>query len=174
MVERGIFGPEEQVELLDGELFTMTPQNSAHATAVLLVHDALRRNFGSGFHVRTQLPLAVDPLSQPEPDVVVVPGSPRDYRDAHPSTALLVVEVADTTLAHDRDRKGSLYARAGIAEYWVVNLIDRVLEVYRDPAPSHAAHYGWAYRTALHLNPPDPVSSLAAPQAEITVSEFLP
>lgn len=101
-----------------------------------MTQDALRKAFGEGTHVRIQLPLALDPSSEPEPDVTVVRGSPRDYRDAHPSAALLVVEVADTTLSHDRDQKGSLYARAGVADYWIVNLVDQVLEVYRDPGPS--------------------------------------
>ncbi|MBI4572140.1 MAG: Uma2 family endonuclease [candidate division NC10 bacterium] len=110
-------------------------ENHGHGPCVL-TQDALRKAFGEGTHVRIQLPLALDPSSEPEPDVTVVRGSPRDYRDAHPSAALLVVEVADTTLSHDRDQKGSLYARAGVADYWIVNLVDQVLEVYRDPGPS--------------------------------------
>ncbi|MBI2370409.1 MAG: Uma2 family endonuclease, partial [Deltaproteobacteria bacterium] len=104
----------------------------------------------------------------------VVPGSPRDYLDAHPTTALLVVEVADTTLVYDRDLKGSLYARAGIAEYWIVNLTDRALEVYRDPAPSPRARYGSSYQTFQRLSPPDSVSPLAAPWARIAVADLLP
>ena len=174
LIEAGIFHPEERVELIDGEILTMTPQKSPHATAVCLVADALRGAFGSGHHVRVQLPLALDPDSEPEPDVAVVAGAPRDYRDAHPATALLVVEVADTTLAFDRERKGSLYAGAGIAEYWIVNLSDQVLEVYREPAAAPSAQYGWSYRVAQRLSPSDVVSPLAAPHGRITVSDLLP
>jgi Uma2 family endonuclease len=173
LAETGIFHPEERVELIDGELVLMTPQKSVHATAVRLVEDALRIAFGSGYDVRAQLPLALDPDSEPEPDVAVVAGAPRDYRDAHPATALLVVEVADTTLTFDRERKGSLYARAGIAEYWIVNLADRLLEVYRDPAPAPSAQYGWSYRVTQRLSPSDSVNPLATSQARIAVSDLL-
>ena len=174
LIETGVFHPEERVELIDGELVVMTPQKSVHATAVRLVDEMLRMAFGSGHDVRAQLPLALDPDSEPEPDVAVVAGTPRDYRNAHPTTALLVVEVADTTLAFDRERKGSLYARAGIAEYWIVNLADRVLEVCRDPGPVASAQYGWSYRVTERLSASDSVSPLAAPQARIAVSDLLP
>src|SRR5262245_20020766 len=120
MIVAGIFGPEERVELLDGEILYVSPQESPHATGISLTLDALIRAFGDSFYVRCQLPLALDPHSEPEPDITVVRGRPRDFRDHHPETALLVVEVADSSLAHDRRRKGSLYARAGIEEYWIV------------------------------------------------------
>jgi Uma2 family endonuclease len=174
LIETGVFHPEERVELIDGELVVMTPQKSVHATAVRLVDEMLRMAFGSGHDVRAQLPLALDPDSEPEPDVAVVIGMPRDYRDAHPTTALLVVEVADTTLAFDRERKGSLYARAGIADYWILNLADRVLEVYRDPVPAPSALYGWHYRVPQRLSASDSVSPLAAPRARVAVSDLLP
>ncbi len=174
LIETGIFHPEERVELIDGELVVVTPQKSIHATAICLAEDVLRIAFGSGCNVRAQLPLALDPDSEPEPDVAVVAGTPRDYRDAHPTAALLVVEVADTTLAFDRERKGSLYARAGIAEYWIVNLADRVLEVHRDPGPVPSAQYGWSYRATQRLSASDSVSPLAAPRARIAVSDLLP
>jgi len=173
LVARGVFRPGERAELIDGEILTMTPQGSAHATAVCLVEDALRAAFGPGYIVRAQLPLALDPTSEPEPDVAVVRGSPRDYRDAHPTTALLVIEVADTTLAFDRDWKGSLYARAGVADYWIVNLTDRLLEVYRDPAPVASAKYGCEYRSVQRLGPSDSVRPLAS-QALIAVRDLLP
>lgn len=79
------------------------------------------------------MPLNLTPVSQPEPDIAVVKGSARDYAVAHPTTALLVVEVAESTLAFDRGEKASLYAGAGISEYWVLNLVARRLEVSRDP-----------------------------------------
>ncbi len=83
------------------------------------------------YTVRNQMPLALDENSEPEPDVAVVPGKARDYTQAHPTTAVLVVEVADATLRLDRKTKQAVYARNGIAEYWIVNLKDNSLEVYR-------------------------------------------
>ena len=123
-----MFGPEDRIELLDGRLVAREPQGGRHATAVALVRAALEKAFGRSFYIRKEKPIALDETSEPEPDVVVVPGRPRDYRDAHPSRPVLVVEVADTSLALDRLRKAGLYARAGIADYWVVNLVDEVLE----------------------------------------------
>jgi Uma2 family endonuclease len=167
MIAAGLFAPGERVELIDGEILQVAPQGSFHATAVQLAGDALRVAFGCGFHVRTQLPLAFDPASEPEPDVAVVPGVPRDYREAHPTNALLVVEIADATLVHDRQRKGSLYARAGIREYWIVNLVDRCVEVYRDPLQ---ARYGSSRRCL----PGDHITPLAAPESKISVADILP
>ena len=174
MVTAGIFPPGERVELVDGEILAMTPQGSAHATAVSLTEEVLRVLFGRGYNVRVQMPLALDPSSEPEPDLTVVPGSPRDYRDAHPTSAFLLVEVADTTLQYDREQKGSLYARAGVAEYWIVNLLDRCVEVYREPAPSSQGRYGWGYRTVHTYTAEDRLSPLTAPQARVSVADLLP
>jgi len=167
MIATGLFAPDERVELIDGEILQVTPQGSFHATAIQLAGDALRVAFGPGFHVRTQMPLALDPISEPEPDVAVVPGSPRDYREAHPTAALLVVEIADATLVHDRQRKGSLYARAGIQEYWIVNLVDRCVEVYRDPLLGH-------YDSSRRYLPGDHITPLVAPESKISVADILP
>jgi Uma2 family endonuclease len=123
--------------------------------------------------VRVQLPIALDDESEPEPDLAVVSGGPRDYAN-HPSRPALVVEIADSTLAFDREHKGSLYARARLPDYWIVNLVDRTLEVYREPAPDAAGQFGWAYRTALTLGPDEHVTLLAAPDARILVADFLP
>ena len=116
MIAAGLFAPGERVELIDGEILTVTPQGSLHATAVRLAEDALRVSFGPGFDVRAQLPLSCDAHSLPEPDLAVVSGQPRDFRDSHPITAVLIVEIADTTLEYDRQRKGRIYARAGIRD----------------------------------------------------------
>jgi len=167
MIAAGLFAPGEQVELIDGEILQVTPQGSFHATAIRLTEDALRAAFGSAFDVRAQLPLALDPASEPEPDVVVVPGSPRDYREAHPTAALLVVEIADATLVHDRQRKGSLYARADIQEYWIVNLVDCCIEVYRDPLQGR-------YGSSRRYLPGDQITPLAAPESKISVADILP
>jgi Uma2 family endonuclease len=167
MVETGILGPEDRVELIQGEILTMSPQKSAHATGVQLAGDALRAAFGEGFVVRTQLPLAVGGESEPEPDVAVVAGSPRDFRDAHPTTAELIVEVAEASLELDRGVKKSLYAAAGIREYWILDLVERRLEVHREPT-------GRAYGKSRALQPNDSISPLARPAARLRVAELLP
>lgn len=119
-------------------------------------------------------PPALDPYSEPEPDVSVVQGSYLDYRDNHPSTALLVVEISESTLELDRERKGSLYARAGIPEYWILNLPERKLEVYRDPAPATTGRYGWEYKSVQNYAAEQSVALLHAPEAQIRVEELLP
>jgi Uma2 family endonuclease len=174
MIDAGILASGERAELIGGEILTMTPQKSPHAAAVSLAQIAVQVAFGPGCHARVQLPLALDPDSEPEPDVVVVAGGPRDYRHAHPRTALLVVEVADTTLGFDRERKGSLYARAGIAEYWIVNLVEAVVEVYRDPTVATEAPFGWAYRSAMRLGMAETIVPLGASTSRVAVPDLLP
>ncbi len=173
MIEHGLFGPDERLELIDGEILTVTPQGTPHAGTIGLVQDVLCVVFGHT-HVRVQLPFALDPASEPEPDLAVVAGTPRDYLAAHPDSALLIVEVAETTLGFARRSKGSLYARAGIAEYWIVNVGDGALEVYRNPAEDRAAPYGHAYGDTQILRAGDIVVPLAAPGAEISVAELFP
>jgi len=119
-VTASIFQPGDRVELVGGQLVVREPQGSPHAVAVQLAEDALRVAFGPGWVVRVQMPVALDDESEPEPDVAVVPGTARDYRHGHPTHAVLVVEVAESSLRRDREDKGGLYARAGIADYWIV------------------------------------------------------
>jgi Uma2 family endonuclease len=145
MTEAGVLTENDRVELIGGEVLTVTPQKSPHATGVVLASEALRRVLTPDLHVRTQLPLALGDDSEPEPDIAVVSGSIRDYRDAHPESALLVIEVSDSTLAFDQHLKGSLYAREHVAEYWIVNLIELGVEIYRDPAEDSSARFGWSY-----------------------------
>ncbi len=173
LVDLGIF-MGERLELLDGLLVVREPQGSPHAAIVTQVGQVLASAFGAGWHVRLHAPLALDEDSEPEPDVAVVAGTPRDYINAHPSTAALVVEVADSSLRLDRRLKGGLYARAGLPEYWVVNLVDGLLEVHRAPEPVADAAYGWAYRSVDILRPPATVTPLAAPGARIPVAALLP
>jgi Uma2 family endonuclease len=174
LVELGAFQPGERLELVGGELLVREPQGSPHMTAIGLTEDALRVRFGLGWTVRVQGPIALDDESEPEPDVAVVEGSRRDYASAHPTRPALLVEVADTSLAMDRVHKGSLYARARVADYWIVNLVDRVLEIYREPVPAPEAPYGWQYSNVRTLGPSDFVSPLAAQDARIAVADLLP
>ena len=167
MIAAGIFHPEARLELVDGEIVEMTPQGSAHATAIQLIEDALRPAFGAGHAIRIQLPLALDATSEPEPDVAVVTGHPRDYKDAHPDTAVLVVEVAETSLTYDRLTKGSLYARSGIPEYWLLDLGRRQLEVYRRPQ-------GEGFLDTASFSETDRVAPAAVPDAALRVADLLP
>jgi Uma2 family endonuclease len=118
--------------------------------------------------------LPLDARSEPEPDVSVVRGSPRDYRYAHPSRPALVVEVALASLSLDRTRKCRAFARAGVPEYWIVNLVDRVLEVHREPGRLDDARRRWGYRSVQTLGPDAAVGPLAAPGARIPVADLLP
>jgi Uma2 family endonuclease len=174
LVEHGFFGCNERLELLDGLLLVKEPQSSTHMTALRLVEDALRIAFGRGWDVRGQGPVALDRRSEPEPDVSVVRGSPRDYREAHPGNPVLVVEVALASLRLDRTRKCRAYARAGVPEYWIVNLVDRALEVHREPVLRETPRRRWAYRSVQPLGPDASVSPLAAPAARIAVADLLP
>jgi Uma2 family endonuclease len=173
LIEQGTFHGEH-LELLDGLLVVREPQGSRHGAAVTAIRDVLARAFGEGYVIRPQLPVALDDKSEPEPDLVVVPGAPWDYADAHPSTPLLLVEIAETSLALDRRHKAGLYARAGIADYWIVNLVDLLLEVSREPVASGAARAGWEYASVQVLTRGAAVSPLAAPGARIAVTDLLP
>jgi Uma2 family endonuclease len=174
LIEKGVFGPEDHVELLDGVLVVREPQGSRHSGVVDLVRAALERAFGKGYYVRGDKPMALDPASEPEPDVAVFPGRTRDYLDALPSAPVLVVEVADSSLALDRLRKTGLYARAGIADYWIVNLVDEVVEVYRQPVKAPSRPYGWKYGSVRLFKRSAVIGPLAAPRARVRVADLLP
>ena len=168
--ELGLFGPEERLELLDGEIYAkMSPRKPPHSTAVGHAGDVLAGLFGPGFHARTEQPLILNDLGEPEPDIVIVPGARFDYQTEHPhaAAALLVVEVADTSLRFDRRTKGEAYARAGISDYWIVSLRKRQLELHRDPTGSR-------YRSITVLSEEDTVTPLAAPHTTLRVSDLLP
>lgn len=174
MAESGMLALDERTELIEGDIIQMSPQNSPHITAVILMADALRTAFGQDYVIRTQLPLALSEISEPEPDVAVVPGTPRDYRDAHPTTALLIVEVSDATLIYDRSRKTSLYAKAGIEDYWIVNMVHQRLEVYRNPVSMPEQPFGHGYKNVTLYMATDSVAPLAAPQSFVAVVDILP
>jgi Uma2 family endonuclease len=124
--------------------------------------------------VQTQGPLGLGSRSEPEPDVSVIRGSPRDYAHAPPTHAALVVEVAELALRAARGRKAALYARAGIADYWILNLVDRVLEVHREPARPGPARSRWGYASVETLGADASVVPLAMPGATIRVADLLP
>jgi Uma2 family endonuclease len=158
--------------LIDGVIWEQGPMDPPHANALEMVTEAVRTAFGTGWRFRVQLPLHVGALTNPMPDLAVVAGQPGNH--PHPTTAALVVEVADTTLAADTTEKAEKYATAGIADYWVLDLNARPLLVFRDPQPLPAGLGATAYRTRLTLGPTDRVSPLASPNASILVGDLLP
>ena len=174
LIELGVFQPDEDIELIGGELIVAEPQGAPHYTAIRKTAKALEAAFGPGWDVRMEGPIGLDAESEPEPDVAVVPGSLDDYAREHPSRPVLTVEIAESSLALDRRHKGSLYARAGLADYWILNLVDRVLEVYRAPVADAAAPFGWRYAQREVLDTFARVTPLAAPQASVSVSQLLP
>ena len=173
LIELGVLHEDEPVELLAGRLVVREPQRTPHAVATQLTAEALRAAFGAGWSVRVQLPIALDDESEPEPDVAVVHGVPRDYLREHPSVPALVVEVARDSLRADRMLKARLYARAGIQDYWIVNLVERVLEVHRAPVrprPGRAV----VYTDVRRVTAQETVTPLSAPAATIVVADLLP
>jgi len=174
LIDLGVFSPDERLELLDGALVVREPQGSRHAAAIRKVLDSLRAALGDAWRLDSQLPLALDDASEPEPDVSVVPHDPHAYRHAHPSHAVLVVEIAETSYRTDREYKFSLYARAGIAECWLVDVVNERVEVHREPEVSPAALYGWHYRSIETLRSPAVVRPLITPRTPIRVADLLP
>jgi len=174
LIDVGFFQPGEHLELLGGHLIVSEPQGTLHAVAVGLVEEALRACFGSGWVVRVQMPIALDDESEPEPDVAVVPGTHRDYETAHPTRPALLVEVAESSLAAARGTKAALYAHAGIADYWILNLVDRVLEVCRDPVTMATESAGWGYRAVTVLHTGASIAPLARPDVPVEVASLLP
>ena len=145
LIDLGLFRPGEAIELL-----------------------------GAAWYVRTQGPIGLDDESEPEPDVAVVPGGVEDYGRAHPSRVVLIVEVAETSLAVDREYKASLYARAGVPDYWILNLVDRMLEIYREPRADAAAPFGWSYGRSGIIGPRASVTPLEVSGSSVPVSQLLP
>jgi Uma2 family endonuclease len=172
--DQGYF-QDRRVELIDGEIVEMSAQKNPHTVGVGLVQTALQQAFGANFWARNQATLDLSPVSLPDPDVAVVAGGIRTYTTmAIPTSALLVVEVSETTLAFDQTRKASLYAAAGIQDYWILNLIDDQLEVYRNPQADPSQAFGFAYASVVVLGPADHVTPLALPGARIPVVDLLP
>lgn len=133
LVRAGVLRDDDRVELLEGLVVASPPQGPLHAAVLAAVDEELRRAVGGRATLRVQMPLLAGPRSAPEPDLAVVPGRPFDYARRHPDSALLVVEVAESSLPQDRLTKSRIYAAAGVPEYWIVNLRDGVLEVLTRP-----------------------------------------
>jgi Uma2 family endonuclease len=163
LVALGAFA-DERLELLQGALVAMSPQHAPHAATISRLTKLLVRRLGDSFELRFQLPLAIADDSEPEPDVAIVAAG--DYERAHPTTALLVIEVADSSLARDR-RKAALCAAAGIPECWIIDLAARVVEIYSAPSATGYA----AQRTATSG---ELLRAIAVPELALAITELLP
>lgn len=172
LVELGLF-QGQRLQLIEGRILHVSPQGPDHSIAIELAERVLRRWFPSGYRIRAQMPFWAADGSDPEPDLAVIAGDdPRAMRD-HPSAAVFIVEVSDTTLRLDR-AKARLYAASGVTDYWIVNLAARVIEVHREPLPGGGPATGPAYAKTTVLGPDDGIAPLASPTLPVKVAEFLP
>jgi Uma2 family endonuclease len=167
MAEVGVLKPDARVELLNGEIIDMSPIGPFHGWIVNRLNDFFAQNAKGRWMVSPQNPLRLDDHSQPQPDIMLVKRT-NDYPKRHPvpGDVLLLIEVSDTTLELDRSEKLPAYGRAGIKEVWIVNLVDEVIEVYREP---HFTGYG--SKTILQTG--DTAQPLAFPDVSIKLAELL-
>jgi Uma2 family endonuclease len=164
----------QKAELWGGEIMVASPQGPGHFIAIYRTVRVLETAWGVGVCVRMQGPLTFALIAEPEPDVAVVPGRWEDYTAEHPKTALLVVEVSDSTLAGDRGPKASLYAAGGITDYWIINLVQGQLEVYRQPVADASQPHGHRYARCTIYFRGQTITPLAAPSVSIAVSDLVP
>jgi Uma2 family endonuclease len=169
LLRRGVLTREDRVELLEGVIVEKEPMDPPHAFAVAKLTELLVPQLRGRAHLRPQLPLVIGSHSAPEPDLAIIAGPVTAWERAHPGTALLAIEVAKSSLVRDRLSKSRIYARAGVLEYWIVNLRDRVLEVSRDPDPARGL-----YRDQRVLPPGDSIAPLALPDLAVEVVAILP
>jgi Uma2 family endonuclease len=159
--------------LIDGQIIEEGPMNPPHRIALEMTDAAVRAAFGPGWRFCGQMPLILGQTTDPEPDFAVVSGPVRGAT-AHPTTAALVIEVADSSLRFDLTEKMSLYAAGGIADYWVLDVAGARLVVHRGLRPDPAQRFGHGYAQVTEYGPADSVSPLAAPAAAVRVADLLP
>lgn len=173
MAELGMF-EGRRTEFLEGEIIEMPTMKGPHATALELTYNAVRDVFAKDFAVRSQSPIALSDDFETVPDVFVIKGNARDFGNNLPKTADLVIEISDTTLSYDRNRKASLYAKFRITDYWVLNLKERTLEMYRQPSEDENAFYGFSYEDKQTFGETEEISALVKPDVKIKVADLLP
>ena len=168
MGEAGILGEDDRVELIDGEIVTMSPIGSPHSAAVDRITQRLILRLGERAIVRVQSPVRLDTYSEPQPDITVLRARDDFYRSAHPhaSDVLLVIEVAETSLRYDREVKAPLYARAGIVEYWLVDLSGGTVTC-------HASPQNGSFRDVAVHRPGESVSPRSLPGVAIAVDDLI-
>ncbi|MFN8599438.1 MAG: Uma2 family endonuclease [Candidatus Binatia bacterium] len=169
LAQQGVFGPDDRVELLEGVIVAMPPHETRHSAGVRRAHRALSRAVGERAVIQVQLSLEAGAASVPEPDVAILPGTIEDYDHRHPRSALLVVEVADSSLPQDRLTKSRIYAAAGIPEYWILNVRHGCLEVHRRPDVALRT-----YGERRVLGGGEEIGLLALPGAVVAVDDLLP
>lgn len=169
LVAVGVIGEDDSVELLDGMIVSAPPQGPLHSAVLMAAGEAVRSAVGGRGALRVQMPLVAGPRSVPEPDLAVVTGGPVDYLRNHPDHALLVVEIADSSLPFERLTKSRVYAGAGVPEYWIVNLRDRRLEIFTQPDVE-----GRVYRSTRTAAPGERVQLLALEDAFVEVASLFP
>ena len=167
--ELGILDTNERTELIAAQITLMAAKGTSHATSLYLLANALRDQLGSTALIRTQDPIQLDDFSEPEPDLAIVRGTVLDYAERHPRPrdVYLVVEVADSTLKHDCETKDKIYAQAGITDYWVIDVKNRQLNIFRDPTPM-------GYRSHLILTEPNQAGPLAFSSLVLSLTSILP
>lgn len=168
--ELGLFSAEARLELVNGEVYEhVSPIGAPHSTAAENTADALRLLVRPGMRVLQERPLQISGDTEVQPDIIVVHDDRARFAIRHPEPrdVTLLVEISDTTLSYDRGRKLAIYAAAGIAEYWIVNLADRRLEVYRDPVA------GTGYRITLLALSGQSMAPLFAPENSVAVNDIL-
>jgi Uma2 family endonuclease len=170
--DAGLFEGQNLI-LVDGEFLEMPPPNPPHDMALILLDAVLRACFPIGHVFRTQMSLVLGRTTDPVPDCAVVAGSARDFVQK-PTTAVVVVEVAESSLDYDTGDKASLYASAGITDYWVVDLVNRRLIVMRNPVADPAAKYRSRYSAVTPFTPGQSVAPLAAPMSAVAVADLMP
>ena len=174
MAELGLFD-SQRVELINGEILVMSPQNSPHASSlaelVRLFVESLPRGKGGNFQIRPQLPLSVSDDSEPEPDIAIVEKKPGVVRGEHPCTANLVIEVMDSSIASDRQKIG-LYASAAIPEYWIVDVIRKQVTVYTEPVNAPEKEFGADYKQSRVVGINEQIKPVALPMEAVAVERF--
>lgn len=170
--EAGVLGPEERVELVEGEIVCKFAHDPPHAEPVTNLNMILVPLVGKTHLVRVQMPLDLDDWSQPEPDLAVV--SRQGTRDAarHPRAADLIIEVAHSSVAYDRTEKASLYAKHQQPELWIVLVEAQRVEVCRDPQPDPDAPFGASYSTRFQMERNGSLSPLFAPEMRVLVENI--
>jgi Uma2 family endonuclease len=168
IIETGIFHEDERIELINGELIRMAPIGHSHGGQVKRSVRILSGSIGDRALLSVQDPVELPDLSEPQPDVMLLRPRDDDYSRSNPTATdvLLLIEVADTSLTYDRDVKGPMYAEAGIMDYWLLNIVDGQLLVFREPTPT-------GYASVQALGRGDSVTPLAFPDLTIQVSDLL-
>ena len=167
MIEAGTLGEDDHVQLIGGAVVAMTPQGPAHALVIQNLTRLVAQGLAADLALRPQLPLTLPGDSEPEPDLAVVRLADARSREHHPRTALLVVEVAGDSLRLDRQTKAALYARAGIPEYWIVNLAESTVEVHRDPDAETGT-----YRAKAVVSSEGTLASTSVPGLSVDVADL--